>query len=204
MIEAISTTPALAHFSAPADSFASIDSETVSALISVSSDVTLVVDAHGVVRDAAFGEAGLAKEVYRNWIGLRWLDIVAPDSRGKIEELMRDTTMRTASRWRQVNYPTGQGPDIPIRHSVVRYGEDRRLVVVGRDLRAMAALQQRLAEARQPTRLRRSGLCPGQWPCKNWKLKNRLSLAAMLALWSSCVRRQKQPDWIYRCRQERS
>ncbi len=149
MIEAISPTPALAHFATPTDSFASIDSDTVSALISASSDVTLVVDAQGVIRDVAFGDASLAKEVYRNWIGLRWLDIVAPDSRGKIEELMRDTTTRTASRWRQVNYPAGQGPDIPIRHSVVRYGEDRRLIVVGRDLRAMAALQQRLAEAQQ-------------------------------------------------------
>ena len=149
MSEAVSPTPALAQLAEPADSLASIDPQTVSALIGASSDVTLVVDARGVVRDVAFGDAALAKDVYRNWLGRPWSSVVAPDSKGKIEELVRDTTLRTASRWRQVNYPTERGPDVPVRHSAIRYGEDRRLVVIGRDLRAMASIQHRLAEAQQ-------------------------------------------------------
>ncbi|MGA2043388.1 MAG: transcriptional regulator PpsR [Roseiarcus sp.] len=149
MIEASDSAPSLARFVAPADSLASIDAETAAALIVTSSDVALVVDGEGIVRDVAFGNASLGKEAYRAWIGRGWADTVTSESRVKIEELIRDAAARTASRWRQVNYPAEQGPDIPVSYSVIRYGEDRRLVAVGRDLRAMSALQQRLAEAQQ-------------------------------------------------------
>jgi transcriptional regulator PpsR len=149
VIEAHSPTPALARLTAAAESLASIDPETAAALIAASSDVTLVVDAKGVVRDVAFASAELAGDVYRDWIGCPWADAVSSDSRGKIDDLVGEATTGAASRWRQVNYPGAQGPDVPVRHSAIRYGADRRLVVVGRDLRAMAALQLRLAEAQQ-------------------------------------------------------
>ncbi len=149
MIEASSPKPTLGRFAAPSESFASIDPETAAALIAASSDLTLVVDSRGIVRDVSFAEASLAKDAYRNWIGRPWVDAVTTDSREKIEELLRDSRTAEPSRWRQVNYPSEKGPDLPIRHSAIRYGYDNRLVVVGRDLRVMANLQQRLAEAQQ-------------------------------------------------------
>jgi hypothetical protein len=139
VIEASNPTHALARFAKPAESLSAIDPETAAALIATSSDLTLVVDNKGIVRDVAFANSALAKETYRDWIGRAWVDNVAADSRGKIEELIRESPTSEASRWRQVDYPGDQGSDVPIRHSVVRYGADRRLVVVGRDLRAMAA-----------------------------------------------------------------
>ncbi len=148
MVEAVSSA-ALDRFTAADDAFASLDSETAAALVISSSDVALVVDNTGVVRDVAFGNAELAKEAYQNWIGRKWVDTVTSESRPKIEELLRDTKVKTASRWRQVNYPAPQGRDIPVRHSAIRFAADGRLVVVGRDLRAMAALQLRVAEAQQ-------------------------------------------------------
>ena len=148
MVEAVSSA-VLDRFTAADDAFASLDSETAAALVISSSDVALVVDSKGVVRDVAFGNAELAKEAYQNWIGRKWVDTVTSESRPKIEELLRDTKAKTASRWRQVNYPASQGRDIPIRHSAIRFAADGRLVVVGRDLRAMAALQLRVAEAQQ-------------------------------------------------------
>jgi transcriptional regulator PpsR len=149
VIETVSPSTPLARFAQPKESLSAIDPETAAALIVSASDVALVVDRLGMVVDVAFGNADLAKDAYREWVGRQWVDTVTLESRPKIEELIRDTTTRTASRWRQVNYPAAQGPDVPIRHSAIRYGADRRLVVVGRDLRAMAALQQRLAEAQQ-------------------------------------------------------
>ncbi len=149
MIENASAETDLTHFGRPLDSFGSIDPETVAALIEAAADLALVVDEQGVVRDVAFSNANLAKDAYRAWIGQRWIDTVTAESRAKIEDLILNTTTRTASRWRQVNYPAAQGPDVPIRHSAIRYGMDRKLIVVGRDLRAMAVLQQRLTEAQQ-------------------------------------------------------
>jgi transcriptional regulator PpsR len=150
VIETVTSTAASApRFMRPFESLDAIDPVTASALIASSSDVALVVDAEGVILDVAFSNADLAKGVYQDWIGRPWVDTVTIESRSKIAELIRDTANRTASRWRQVNYPAVQGPDVPIRHAAIRYGVDRRLVVVGRDLRAMAALQQRLVEAQQ-------------------------------------------------------
>jgi len=149
VIETFQPTAASARFANPLDSLDAIDPETASVVIAASSDVALVVDNQGVVQDVAFGSPELAKDAYRDWIGRRWLDIVTIESRPKIEELIRDATSRSTTRWRQVNYPAIEGPDVPIRHTAIRYGADRRLVVVGRDLRAMAMLQQRLVEAQQ-------------------------------------------------------
>jgi transcriptional regulator PpsR len=139
----------LTHFGRPLESLGSIDPETVAALIEAAADIAMVVDEQGIVRDVAFSNANLAKDAYRAWVGQRWIDTVTIESRPKIEELILHTTTLMASRWRQVNYPAAQGPDVPIRYTAIRYGADRRLVVVGRDLRAMAVLQQRLTEAQQ-------------------------------------------------------
>ena len=149
MIDALGTASALSRFASPADSFGPIDPQTAATLLVTASDVALVVSAEGVIVDAAFGNPELAKEAYRDWIGKRWADTVTVESRPKIEELIRDTSAHTASRWRQVNYPAAEGPDVPVRYSALRYGKDRRLIAIGRDLRAMAVLQQRLAEAQQ-------------------------------------------------------
>src|SRR5271156_6841247 len=112
VIEASNPTHALARFAKPADSLSSIDPETAAALITTSSDLTLVVDNKGIVRDVAFADSALAKETYRDWVGRPWADTVAADSRGKIEELIRDSTASGPSRWRQVNYPGDQGSDV--------------------------------------------------------------------------------------------
>ena len=149
MNDALSSAAALGRFASPVESLGAIDPQVAGALIAGGSDVALVVDASGVIMDVAFGSAELGKEAHRDWVGKRWVDTVTPESRVKIEELIRDTGPTTPSRWRQINYPSREGPDVPVRYSAIRFGPDRRLVAVGRDLRAMAALQQRLSEAQQ-------------------------------------------------------
>jgi transcriptional regulator PpsR len=138
----------MARFNAPKDSLGSIDPETASALLAASSDVALVIDSEGVIRDAAFGNEELARDAHRDWIGRRWIDTVTIDSKPKIEALIKEAGDQP-SRWRQVNHPGLQGTDVPVRYSVIRYHKDRRIVAIGRDLRAMASLQQRLIEAQQ-------------------------------------------------------
>ena len=111
--------------------------------------MSLIVDAKGVVLDVAFADAELAKAAYRDWVGRRWIDTVTEDTRPKIEDLLREANARQPTRWRQVNHPAAEGPDVPVRYCAMRFGPEKRIVAVGRDLRALAALQQRLAEAQQ-------------------------------------------------------
>ena len=54
----------------------------------------------------------------------------------------------TAKRWRQVNHP-GTGGDIPVRYLIISLSGGDRLIVVGRDMRHYAVLQQRLLQAQQ-------------------------------------------------------
>ena len=49
-------------FKAPRKALTGLDAETVSSLITASTDVALVLDAKGVVRDAAFGSEVLAAQ----------------------------------------------------------------------------------------------------------------------------------------------
>jgi transcriptional regulator PpsR len=125
-----------------------LDPEDLGSLLASTADVAWVVDGAGVILDAAFSDVDLAGAAGRDWIGKRLIDTVTDDSRSKIEDLLRDSSQRAGSRWRQVNHPASRG-EVPIRYRAIRYGDHGRILVVGRDLRPMAALQQRLVEAQQ-------------------------------------------------------
>lgn len=129
--------------------FAALDAGTASQLVAVASDVSVVVDDKGVVRDVSFANDELATEEYRAWVGRPWIDTVTRESRSKIEDMLREARPDAPSRWRQVNHPSARGPDVPVRYAAIRAGKDGGVVAVGRELRGMAVLQQRLAEAQQ-------------------------------------------------------
>ncbi len=141
--------------------------------------------ARASILDAAFSETDLANEARQGWIGRRWVDTVTVESRQKVDELLRDATQRSSTRWRQVNHPAGQGADIPIRYRAIRFGPERRILAVGRDLRPLAAVQQRLAETQQEmereyTRIRNAE--------KRYRLLFQLASEAVLILDSNTAR----------------
>ena len=149
MINAVGPSPPRARFAAAANHLAEMDAETAGALISSAADVSLIIDAKGIILDVAFADDELAKAAYRDWVGRRWVDTVTSETRPKIEDILRDANSRQPTRWRQVNHPAAEGPDVPVRYCAMRVGADKRIVAVGRDLRALSLLQQRLADAQQ-------------------------------------------------------
>jgi transcriptional regulator PpsR len=118
--------------------------------VTAASDLSLVVDSRGIVRDMAVGsdELSQALEQAGEWTGRAWVDTVTPETRAKVESLLSEASASVIPRWRQVNHPTPGGPDIPILYSAVQIARGRT-VAVGRDLRPVSALQQRLVEAQQ-------------------------------------------------------
>ena len=139
------------QFSAPEDYLRDLDVAAAASLIAVASDVALVVsdDDKGLIRDIAFGNDELASEMDRKWLGKPWADTVTPDSRGKIEALLRDAASSVPPLWRHVNHRMAKGGDLPVMYAAVRMGHRGRFIAVGRSLRPMAALQQQLVEAQQ-------------------------------------------------------
>lgn len=122
--------------------------ELASAFVSLASDVALVIDAEGVIRNVAVADAGPAQSA-RHWLGRPWVDTVTGDTRRKVESLLQEAGTGGLARRREVNHPSAGGPDIPMSYAAVRLGAGGPLIAVGRDLRAVGAIQQRFIEAQQ-------------------------------------------------------
>jgi transcriptional regulator PpsR len=128
-----------------------LDSETASRLITVASDVALVVsDAQqGVIRDVSFGNDELAGELTDKWVGKPWAETVTAESRHKVEALLRDSTAKGAPRWRMVNHRSSTGADLPVLYAAIQVNLAGQVVAFGRSMQPMAALQQQLVSAQQ-------------------------------------------------------
>jgi len=137
------------HFEAPQQSLAGLDPEATASLIAAATDVALLVDGEGVIRDVSVGSDDFALEGYQKWIGRSWEDTVTLDSRAKVAALLRDAAAKTPRKWRHINHPSALGTDVPVLYSAMQVGKEGRVVAFGRDLRAVAALQQRLVAAQQ-------------------------------------------------------
>ena len=138
----------MSEFKSPRKWLGNIDADGASRLISATADVALVVDGKGVIRDVSCGNEDLAKLINGDWVGQPWAHTVTSDSRPKVEAMLRDAGGSVPARWRQVNHPAGEGT-LPIVYSAVEVGPEGRIVAVGRDLRGVSVLQQRLIEAEQ-------------------------------------------------------
>ncbi len=57
------------RFAAPGTSLGSLDAEAAATVIAAASDVALVLDREGVIRDVAFGSDELSREDYGAWLG---------------------------------------------------------------------------------------------------------------------------------------
>ncbi|MEL6064280.1 MULTISPECIES: transcriptional regulator PpsR [unclassified Methylobacterium] len=125
-----------------------LDGEAVGRIVAASADLSLVIDADGVIRDASVG-TDLEAENIPGWLGRRWVDTVTVESRPKVDALLRDAGPEGITRWRQVNHPSPSGIDLPIRYASIRPAKGGPILVLGRDMRAVAALQRRLMETQQ-------------------------------------------------------
>lgn len=145
--------PLVKAFLSPRTSLGDLDAESAAALIAAASDLAIIVDAAGIIRDMAFHSAELAADLpgAEAWRGRAFIDAVRPDSRGKVEALLRPPAPDDDGkpRWRHVNFTAAEGASIPVLFTAAPLAEDGRKVMFGRDLRAIAALQQRLVNAQQ-------------------------------------------------------
>lgn len=136
-------------FESPLLSFGGVDANSTAKLIAAASDLALVVDKQGIIRDVAFGNDELVPDGYEGWVGRRWTDIVTVESRAKVEALLIDASAEAVQKWRHVNHPVSGGIDMPVLYSAIKVGHEGRVIAFGRDLRSLSSLQQRLVDAQQ-------------------------------------------------------
>ena len=138
----------VSQFKWPRESVGDIDADTAARLLAASSDVAIVIDREGTIRDVAVSNSDLLLDGFSDVIERRWVDTVAVESRRKVEEMLREASAGRDWRWREVNQLSARG-SIPLKYVALNAGPEGHVIALGRDLRSVASLQQRLLQAQQ-------------------------------------------------------
>jgi transcriptional regulator PpsR len=139
-------------FFSPRTSLGDLDAESAAMLIAAASDMALILDAQGIIRDLALHSEELAADLPASgeWVGRPFAATVAEDSVPKVAALLGDAAGNAEPRWRHVNHLGEAGRSVPVLYCAVQVSEEeRRVVAFGRDLRPLSHLQQRLMTAQQ-------------------------------------------------------
>ncbi|WP_374942202.1 transcriptional regulator PpsR [Sphingomonas sp.] len=126
-----------------------LSARVAASLLAAVGDVAFVLARDGTILDVAISQGDLAGYGFVDRIGDAWIDTVTVESRPKVAEMLAAAAHHDpAPRWRQVNHPAA-GADLPVRYMMVALGHDDRVIAIGRDMRAVAAVQQRLLQTQQ-------------------------------------------------------
>jgi transcriptional regulator PpsR len=138
----------------------SLDPKQAGSVVAAAADITLVMDSDGVIRDLAGGSEDLTEFGFDKWLGKSWFDVVTTESKPKLKDMLESAANAAALRWRQITHKADDGKEIPVRYATISLG-DGRVLAIGRNMQAMAEMQQRLVEAqmsmeREYARMRRA------------------------------------------------
>jgi transcriptional regulator PpsR len=122
--------------------------ELASTVVRVAGDIALVIGDDGRISTLAEGALALQGDG-EGWVGRAWSDTVDASARQKIELLLQEAQAHGVSRRRELNHPSPGGADIPVSWAAVRLGAHGPVLAVGRDLRAVSAIQQRFIDTQQ-------------------------------------------------------
>lgn len=122
--------------------------ELALALATISSDIALVINSDGVIQSVSVCDAKLT-EATSDWVGRHWGDTVTKESRAKVDQLLEEACTAGLTRRREVSLLSQSGADIPMAYSAVRLGNGGPLIAAGRDMRAIAAIQQHFIQTQQ-------------------------------------------------------
>lgn len=132
-------------FSDPEVMFEGFTKEDIINLAYCAGDFMLAVDENKIIRDIA---VNVRDHAFANqWIGQKWSETVTVESRPKIEQLL-DPDHPQKNIWRQVNH-LHDGEDVPVNYKVIKPQNSNWHIAIGRDLRSVSVLQQRLLKTQQ-------------------------------------------------------
>lgn len=159
------------RYSQPADlnALATCAPDLAQVLVSLSSDIALVIDDQGVVRSVAQDPKAPMSAMADSWVGRPWADTVTAGTRSKIEKLLDDVGETGRARRREVNHAGDAGGDIPVAYTALRLGTHGPVLAVGRDLRTVSAIQQRFLTTQQEIER-------GYWRARQTETRHRLLL----------------------------
>jgi transcriptional regulator PpsR len=125
--------------------FGDFAADDLIALACNAADFIVAIDDKNIVRDVSLSQSD--QPLAKLWLGKKWADTVTIECKGKIEQLL-DLDNANDNKWRQVNHLC-DGANIPINYKVIRPNNSKYFCAIGRDMRAISELQQRLLKTQQ-------------------------------------------------------
>jgi hypothetical protein len=83
--------------------FAELSGKELGQIARASADISFVLDDLGSIQNIYSNNKNLAKQISDDLIGKKWLEVVEPDSRKKVQSLLDDASPDTISKFRQIN-----------------------------------------------------------------------------------------------------
>ena len=123
--------------------------ELAQTFVSLSSDIAMVMDGGGVIQNVVQGGGEPLAASAHEWVGRSWVDTVTGETRSKVEQLLKEVGDTGIARKREINHPSGAGTSIAVAYTAVRLGAQGPVLVVGRDMRSITAIQKRFLDAQQ-------------------------------------------------------
>jgi transcriptional regulator PpsR len=133
----------------PRPRYAEVDPAAARIALSGFADVVLVLDRQGFILSVTgqpdtLAEAGLVE-------GTDFRETLGRESHAKAEELLGELSADNLRMARELSHLTPSGDTFSIRYQAMLQGHTGDILVVGRDLRPAAEMQQRLVQAQQAT-----------------------------------------------------
>jgi transcriptional regulator PpsR len=120
----------------------------MTALPTVQPDITLLLDMEGVIREVTLSPA-MNGETVDGWLGRPWVEVAGEPGGYKVKRMVDDARVSGISAFRQINQRFPSGLEIPMEFTTVLLGGRAGMLVIGKNLQAVAELQSRLIAAQQ-------------------------------------------------------
>lgn len=111
-------------------------------------DVMLRLDDQGIIREASLSDA-VPGEGIGEWVGRRWSETVGGRGGEEVLRLLSSARKSGVSPFREIAQRFPNGLEIPMEYTAVRLGGKAGVIAIGRNLRAVSELRDRLIAAQQ-------------------------------------------------------
>ncbi|MEM7508124.1 MAG: transcriptional regulator PpsR [Pseudomonadota bacterium] len=121
--------------------------EAFVSLVSAVSDIAVIVDGTGQVRDLIWNMETPRGFNPKTLIGHPMEDLVTEECRPKIRDMLDKAEADDRPKWREINHLIGGIDEFPMRYQAVPAGD--ATIFLGHEMQAIATLQSRLVEAQR-------------------------------------------------------
>ena len=125
-----------------------IPQERLADVLAAAADIVISIDRSGIVQDILTNSGDQTLGCLDHWVGRSLRQFLTPECYPKLDAMMRELERDPASRPRvQFNHIDNANWEFPVQYTALGMGADAPILLVGRDLRSVAEVQQQLVKA---------------------------------------------------------